>query len=153
MSALELKIPPLLLAFLFGVLMAGLAWTTPDLGIPLPWRLWNAGILAVLGFAIALAGVISFRRARTTVNPLNPNTSSTLVNSGIYQYSRNPMYVGFMCWIVAWGIFLDSPFALLLAMAFVPYMNRFQIQPEEQALTRLFGPDYLNYCKQVRRWV
>lgn len=150
---MELKIPPLALVPLFGLLMLGLAWLTPELGIPAPWRIWNAALLAVLGFTIALAGVIGFRLARTTVNPLKPESSSALVNTGIYRYSRNPMYVGFLCWILAWGVFLDNPLAFLLGLAFVPYMNRFQIIPEEKALTNLFGDDYLIYCKQARRWL
>ena len=153
MSALELKIPPLALVPLFGLLMFALAWFTPELGIPAHWRFWNTGLLAVLGFAVALAGVISFRLARTTVNPLNPHASSSLVIKGVYRYSRNPMYVGFLCWILAWGVYLDNPLALLLGLAFIPYMNRFQIMPEEKALTNLFGYEYRTYCKQVRRWL
>ena len=153
MSALELKIPPLALVPLFGLFMLVVAGFTPELGIPTPWRIWNALILALMGFAIALAGVISFRLARTTVNPLSPHTSSSLVIKGIYRYSRNPMYVGFLCWILAGGVYLDNPVALLLALVFIPYMNRFQIIPEEKALTNLFGEDYRTYCKQVRRWL
>lgn len=150
---LELKIPPLALVPLFGILMGVLAWLTPKLGLPAPWRWWNAGILTLAGFLIALAGVIDFRRARTTVNPLQPDSSSALVNTGIYRFSRNPMYVGFLCWILAWALFLDSPAALLLGLDFIPYMNRFQILPEEQALNQLFGEHYRDYCKQVRRWL
>ena len=153
MSALELKIPPLALVPLFAFLMLALAWFTPEVGIPAPWRIWNAVILVLLGFIIALAGVISFRLARTTVNPLNPHSSSSLVIKGIYRYSRNPMYVGFLCWILAWGVYLDNLVALVLGLTFIPYMNRFQILPEEKALTHLFGEEYRTYCKQVRRWL
>lgn len=153
MQALELKIPPLALVLLFAVLMALITWLTPELELSHRLRIGNAACLTGLGFGFALAGVASFRRAQTTVNPLAPESSSSLVKSGVYRYSRNPMYVGFLLWLLAWGIYLSNGWALLVALAFIPYMNRFQIVPEEKALQNLFGEEYSHYCKQVRRWL
>jgi len=153
MQALELKIPPLTLVVIFAGLMGLAARFSPPLNLPNWMIMLNAGALTVFGFAVALAGVISFRRANTTVNPLQPDASSSLVSTGIYRYSRNPMYVGFLCWLLAWGVFLNSGLALLLAAGFIPYMNRFQIIPEEQALQQLFGNAFTQYRAQVRRWL
>lgn len=153
MQALELKIPPLALVVIFGALMGLAAWLSPPLNLPTWMIMLNTGALALLGCVVALAGVISFRRAKTTVNPLQPDASSSLVSTGIYRYSRNPMYVGFLCWLLAWGVFLNSGLALLLALGFIPYMNRFQIVPEEQALQQLFGDSFTQYRKHVRRWL
>lgn len=105
------------------------------------------------GLLFVLAGGISFRRARTTVNPLKPEAASALVTSGIYRYTRNPMYVGFALWLLAWGLYLASPLVLLGVLGFVLYMNRLQIAPEERALGRLFGADFAAYRQRVRRWL
>ncbi|MAR90469.1 MAG: protein-S-isoprenylcysteine methyltransferase [Pseudomonadales bacterium] len=153
MTSLELKIPPLALVPLFGLLMWLAHRVTPDLGIPLSWRAYNSVLMGLIGFAAALAGVVSFRRARTTVDPRVPHHSSALVANGIYRYSRNPMYLGFLSWLLAWGLYLDNAAAILLALAFVPYMNRFQIIPEERALQQRFGEPYTQYCQRVRRWL
>ena len=110
-------------------------------------------ILIGAGLLFVLAGGISFRRARTTVNPLKPEAASALVTSGIYRYTRNPMYVGFALWLLAWGLYLASPLVLLGVLGFVLYMNRLQIAPEERALGRLFGADFAAYRQRVRRWL
>lgn len=97
--------------------------------------------------------MLSFRKARTTVNPLKPETASALVSSGVYRYTRNPMYLGFAIVLIAWSIFLAWPPALLGVLGFVMYMNIFQIGPEERALASLFGREFTQYCSQVRRWL
>jgi protein-S-isoprenylcysteine O-methyltransferase Ste14 len=71
---------------------------------------------------------------------------------GIYGYSRNPMYLAMLLCLLAWGLWLGNVFNTLVAAFFVSYMNRFQIVPEERALTRVFGREYQLYCSQVRRW-
>jgi protein-S-isoprenylcysteine O-methyltransferase Ste14 len=105
------------------------------------------------GALTCLAGVCSFRRAKTTVNPMKLDSSSVLVASGIYKYSRNPMYLGFVLILFGWALFLSNALALLLLPAFVLYMSRFQIWPEERALLSLFGKDYKQYHAKVRRWL
>ena len=109
--------------------------------------------MSLVGAFFCLAGVVSFRRAKTTVNPLKPEQASSLVTSGIYRWSRNPMYVGFALFLVAWAAWLASPWTLLGVAGFVLYMNRFQIGPEERALASLFGIDFNHYCASVRRWL
>ena len=100
-----------------------------------------------------LSGVISFRLAQTTVDPVHPERASSVVTTGIYRWTRNPMYLGFWLLLLAYAVKLSQPLALLLLPVFIGYMNRFQIIPEEQALERLFGDDYRNYCQRVRRWI
>lgn len=149
---LEHRIPPPLVMLVTGALMYGAATVLPPLGIPVPWRLALAILLVLCGGAVALAGVLAFRRARTTVNPLRPDSASQLVVAGIYRHTRNPMYLGMALWLLAWGLWLDVPPALLGVPAFVLYLNRFQIAPEERALQALFGADFTGYCARVRRW-
>ncbi|WP_416769300.1 methyltransferase family protein [Pseudomonas sp. RHF3.3-3] len=148
------RIPPPLVATLFGLLAWLAARHLPGtLALAIEWRIGLALVVLLAGVAICLAGVFSFRRARTTVNPLRPETASALVRSGIYRYTRNPMYLGFATVLVAWSIFLAWPPALLGVLGFVTYMNRFQIGPEERALAGLFGRDFTQYCSEVRRWL
>ena len=151
MRTLELRIPPLALVLIFVTAMAAIAWTVPA-SMAIAGRLIIAGAFALVGAAVALAGVIAFRRHNTTVNPLTPEQSSTLVASGIYRFSRNPMYLGFLLALLGWGVYLSNWACVLLLPVFVAYMNRFQIQPEERALTDLFGPQFVAYAKSVRRW-
>lgn len=156
MSALELKIPPVAVTILFASLMWLLARVTP--GLDLPDALWipvltALAILLVAAAAAGLAAVWSFRRARTTVNPLSPHASTVLVTSGVFRYTRNPMYLALLLVLASWGLFLANAFALLLALAFVPYMNRFQIGPEERTLQRVFGQAFADYRQRVRRWL
>ena len=116
-------------------------------------RLAVAITLFLLGALVALAGVLAFRSSRTTVDPRKPEATSALVSSGVYRYSRNPMYVGFALCLLAWGVFLTSAWALIGVIVFVMYMNRFQIAPEERALRELFGEDFRDYERRVRRWL
>ena len=109
--------------------------------------------LATVGVGTAVAGVVSFRIAKTTVNPLNPAAASALVTSGIYQLTRNPMYLGALILLIGWAAFLANALGFILIPSFVLYMNRFQILPEEKALTSLFASEFTNYCATVRRWL
>jgi len=153
MSLLELKIPPVLATVLFAILMWAVYRLTPGIDLPREVRILSFSILAILGAAIGLAGVISFRRVSTTVNPLNPDNCTTLVASGVFSWTRNPMYLALLLLLIGWAIYLANLFSLLLAAVFLAYMNRFQIVPEERALEKKFGAAFLAYKQQVRRWI
>lgn len=133
--------------------MWGLARLAPVLDLPAAPRIPAALALALTGLGVTVGGVISFRRAQTTVNPIHPEKTSALVRSGVYAVTRNPMYLGSVLILVAWAVFLSSALALLGPIAFVFYMNRFQIRPEERILASLFGASYAEYCSRVRRWI
>ncbi|WP_086479152.1 methyltransferase family protein [Oceanospirillum sanctuarii] len=157
MKWLELKIPPVVVTFLFGFLMWAVTYPVKGTLLILPISPKAAialtGICLLLGAAFALSGVVSFRLAKTTSNPLDPQKASSLVQSGVYRITRNPMYVGFALLLLAWALFLQSIFAILLVPAFVAYLTVFQIRPEELALHALFPESFPAYCQKVRRWV
>lgn len=153
MRFLELRVPPLLLVVVFAAAMAGIARLVPSATYVIPARLVVLVSLIVLGAAIAAAGVVAFRRHKTTVNPLAPAEASTLVSTGIYRITRNPMYLGFLLGLAGWCVYLGNFAAALLLPAFVAWMNRFQIGPEERALTEIFGARFTEYAATVRRWL
>lgn len=153
MQALELKIPPVVLMVLFALAMWLLVQVVPPVLPPAAGYRVLAGILAAAGIAVALSGVLAFRKANTTVDPRMPQQSSSLVIRGIYRYSRNPMYLGFLLFLTGVACYLMHLPAFIALPLFVLYMNRFQIQPEERFLLQKFGTDYQAYLKQVRRWL
>ena len=153
MNALETKVPPPLAGLLIGALVWLASAAYSPTAIPFPIRLTAALTLLVVGFGIALAGVRAVLRAKTTLNPIQPETTSALVTSGIYRYTRNPMYLGMATWLLAWSAWLGTPVGLLGAPLFMLYMNRFQIGPEERALNKLFGAEFAAYLARVRRWL
>lgn len=109
-------------------------------------------VVLALGFLILAAALYQFKKAQTTVDPLNPDKASTLVSKGIFNYTRNPMYLAMLLLLIAFGLKLGNAFNTILAAGFVYYMNHFQIKHEEDALTKKFGKEYKLYCKAVRRW-
>jgi len=151
-NRLSLKIPPLVLTFLAGLLMWFISGLTSWASVAIPAAGSLAMLPAIAGGLIALAGVLDFRKAGTTVDPLHPERATQLVVSGIYGVTRNPMYLGFLLWLVALALYLGNPFAFFLLPAFIIWMNRFQIEPEEAELHRIFGEEFEAYSERVRRW-
>jgi protein-S-isoprenylcysteine O-methyltransferase Ste14 len=152
-SSLELRVPPVAVASVAALCMWMLSRWTPGLEWGKPWRLGTAVLLLAAGILVAVAGVLEFRRARTTVNPTTPQASSSMVCSGIYRHTRNPMYLGMLLVLAAWAAWLANPAALVVLPAFLLYLNRFQIEPEERILARLFAGEFDAYCRSVRRWL
>lgn len=153
MSSLELKVPPPVLALCFALLMWLAAKLVYPVELPFGLRVGIAIVLVAAGLAVGIAGVVSFRRARTTINPTKPTATTSLVCGGIYRFTRNPMYLGLALYLLAWAAFLSNILALLFVPLFVGYINRFQINPEERALLALFGGEYTAYKHGVRRWL
>ena len=153
MSSLELKIPPPLVGLTVAALMWLAAAMVPALTVDWAASRWLAAGLLLIGLAFDFAGLWLFVKARTTVNPLSPQNTTSIVRSGVYSLSRNPMYVGMLCLLSAWAVYLQSGAALLLLPVFVFYIDRFQIQPEERFLMSQFGSDYESYRASVRRWL
>jgi len=153
MHKLELKVPPPVVALLIAAAMWGLSLLVPPAAPPTTLRMVFAIAVACAGIGIDIVGAIAFRRARTTINPLRPNATSALVTTGVYRFTRNPMYVGQAVVLLAWAIWLASLPAWLGLPAFVLYISRFQIAPEERALTAIFGAAFADYQSKVRRWL
>jgi protein-S-isoprenylcysteine O-methyltransferase Ste14 len=151
---LEHRVPPLLVVLLCAGAMGYAAAHTPIIiesgGAA---QVVAAGFLGFIGLAVMLAGGVSFRSAKTTVNPLKPETATALVTSGVYRYTRNPMYLGMLVVLLAWAVYLSAPAAFLGVVGFWLYMDRFQIRPEEKALAALFGSAFTDYSSRVRRWL
>lgn len=148
MKILETRIPPPLLVLLFGFFM----WLVVRNSVE-SWRLYLTAGLALIAVCLFASALMAFRSAQTTVNPHHPDKTSTLVTSGVFRISRNPIYLAMLLILIAWGVWLGNPTALLLSAGFVGYMNRFQIAPEERALQDNFGDEFLRYRQQVRRWL
>ena len=153
MAWLEHRIPPVELMLVCALLMGFAARLLPPLEVSLIWRLPLSLAITATGTAICLTGVRSFRRARTTVNPLSPDSASDLVTQGIYRLPRNQMYLGFTLMLVGWAVLLASFFAFVGVAAFALWIDRWQIRPEERALQSLFGDDFAEYCSRTRRWI
>lgn len=150
---MELRIPPPLVTLAAALIMWGLSQLAPATRIAVPGAAAIAVLLAAAGVVVAVLGVTSFRRTGTTVNPHTPEKASTLVVHGPYRYSRNPMYLGLALVLLGWAVFLGNLPALLVLPAFIFYMNRYQIAPEERALEARFGADYVRYRQSVGRWL
>ena len=152
MSALELKLPPPVVAFI----MLGLAWWCRDVwpvAADCVWLDVLAALVLLQGVVIAMAGVYEFVRVDTTVHPFHPEHTQQVVTRGVYAFSRNPMYLGMLLCLAAVAVlYWRQPLNLLWCVGFYAYINRFQIQPEERILVQKFGAPFQQYCQQVNRW-
>jgi protein-S-isoprenylcysteine O-methyltransferase Ste14 len=150
---LDLKVPPLAVWAVFAAATAAAARWLPFANLPFPGHQILAIVAVVAGAAVAVAGVVEFRRAKTTVNPLSPERATSMVTSGIYRLTRNPMYVGMAAALLGVALWWASSAGLVCALAFCLYITRFQIEPEERALLARFGAEFTDYRSRVRRWV
>ena len=147
---MELKIPPIAA---FAALMVAVTSMLPGLIWLVPGRLVIAVGMALIGGAISLFGVVAFRRHHTTVNPMAPATATTIVSTGPYRFTRNPMYVGFILGLTGWAVFLSNIGSFLLVLGCALYLAQFQIKPEERELSKQFGKPFADYMASVRRWL
>lgn len=153
MRNLELKVPPLVVMATVALAMWPLSTVLPRVAAPWGGRLALAIAIGLVGIAFSCAGSIAFKRAKTSFNPLHPDRVSSLVTSGVYRLTRNPMYVGMLLGLVAWAVGLASPISLAGPVAFIMYIDRFQITPEEKTLAARFGREFEAYKSSVRRWL
>jgi protein-S-isoprenylcysteine O-methyltransferase Ste14 len=149
----HLKIPPALIGAGFALIQLVVARQIPRLAVEIETQIPIALFVAAIGFGIAIFGVLSFKKAATTVNPLSPEKTRSLVKSGVYSYSRNPMYLGMMIVLVAWSIYIGNVASTAIVVLFWAYITHFQIKPEEEALNVLFPEDFRDYCQNIRRWL
>ncbi|WP_319536815.1 isoprenylcysteine carboxylmethyltransferase family protein [uncultured Vibrio sp.] len=153
MRKLELRVPPVAVFLLVVLLMYWLKRLTPNFMITVPFVEFVVAILTLLSGFIGIAGLYEFRKLKTTVNPVKPEFATTVVSTGVFAYTRNPMYFALLLLIIALGLWWQHLSVILCGALFISYMNRYQIKPEEHVLERLFGEDYLKYKNRVRRWV
>lgn len=153
MNKLENKIPPPIVAFVMAAMMWLIARARPEIEYGSALRHLIVAILATAGGVFACSGFLAFGRAKTTVDPINIQNASALVTTGIFRYTRNPMYVSLLALLLAWAAYLSVPWTLFGPLAFALFMTRFQIIPEERVLQEKFGDAYAAYRLQVRRWL
>lgn len=153
MARLELRIPPDLVA----LAVAGLMWLA---SVAIPWPggarvRWipAAAVLLVAGTALIVAARVAFARIGTTFSPVAPQHSRRLVTTGVYRFTRNPMYLGTLLVLLAFAAWLAHPWAAVATLSYVAYIDRFQIRPEERVLRARFGSEYADYVRTVRRWI
>jgi protein-S-isoprenylcysteine O-methyltransferase Ste14 len=152
-SFLDHRVPPPVLMVAFVLLMWLTAKYTPSLTWPGVARFGVAAAFAAAGIAFNAAGFRTIRRAGSTIDPTRPAAASALVIGGPFRFTRNPMYVGFTLMLLAWASWLQSPWAFAGPVTFALYLTRWQIVPEERALSAKFGAPYTEYAACVRRWL
>lgn len=111
--------------------------------------------LVMLGAAVGLAGSAAglFRSVGTTIDPHHPERSSTLVTTGVYRLTRNPIYLGLGLALLAHAVYRGSPLALLPIAGYLTWIDRLQIPAEEAALQAQFGEVWEAYSSSVPRWL
>ena len=151
---LELNVPPLALTIAAATFMVA-ASRVQQRATPIdPVTAYFAGgVIAFAGLALAVRGLVDFRRARTTVDPRHPERTARIVTHGIYRFSRNPMYLGFVLLLLGLAIALQSAVGLPVTAVAASFLHRFQIAPEERWLSERFGAEYVAYRARVRRWL
>ena len=139
------------------ILVAGLMWLvstrTPKVDLPSLIRVGTTVVLTVIGIWLVVSARRSLERADTTWRPMTPGQTTRLVTTGVYSMGRNPVYLGMLLVVLGLAVALSSPAALALTAVFVLYLNKFQIAPEERALSAVLGQEYLDYQARVRRWL
>lgn len=146
-------IPPPVVALLCGAAMWAVDRQASAARIDSAWLLPVAGVLLAAGVLLLIAAVVSFVAARTTINPLRPANASSLITTGAFRLSRNPIYLADLLLLAAFAVWLGNLLNVVFLAVFVWYIQRFQILPEERALTERFGASYAAYCTHVRRWL
>ena len=117
----------------------------------------NTELISIITLSIGLififSAVFQFIRTKTTVNPTKPHKTTSLVITGTFKISRNPMYLGMLLIIISYSFYESSIISLILIPFFIFFINKFQIEPEEFEMRRKFGKEYEDYCKKVDRWI
>ena len=148
---MKTKIPPPIIAFSCIVLNYLSTYLINPIKFPSTEII--GGLIFLVGLVTAMLAIIVFKKNKTTVNPMNPEETSTLVTTGIFSLTRNPMYLGLFFVICSTILFFGSWSGIIILFFFVWYINKFQIIPEEEVMEKLFGKEYNEYRQNVRRWI
>ena len=151
MINIKTKFPPPLVALAFSFLINYTKNIFPK--IEIKNENFFGSIMIISGFIIILSAIILFKKYKTTITPLNPSNSTKLITVGIYKFSRNPMYLGLLLVLLGISFIINIIGGFLLIPLFILYLNLFQIIPEENAMVDLFKDEFLEYKKNVRRWI
>ena len=146
-----LKIPPPLLVMIL-VIFNYFSSKKIDL-ILIPNQNLISLIIFLIGMLILINPIFKFIKSKTTIDPIKFKKVNKLITSGIYKYSRNPMYLGLLMLVTSTSIFYLNLFSITTPFFFYYWINRFQIKREEIFLTEKFGKEYLFYKTKTRRWI
>jgi len=147
----KLKIPPPILVI---ILITSIYFSSYKLDlISIPYRILFSILILFIGILVIINPVVKFIKSKTTVNPVEFKNVEKLVTSGIYKYSRNPMYLGMIMIIISSTVYYLNFYSLLTPFIFYFWINRFQIKREEVFLEEKFGQEYLSYKTKTRRWI
>ena len=150
-SKKKLKIPPPILVI---ILITSIYFSSDKLNlIFIPYRTLFSIVILSIGILVIINPVVKFIKSKTTVNPVEFKNVEKLVTSGIYKYSRNPMYLGMIMIIISTTVYYLNFYSLLTPFIFYFWINRFQIKREEVFLEEKFGQEYLSYKTKTRRWI
>ncbi len=145
------KIPPPIVTLFFGLCIYLSRSYFPEFSNSV------LNLLSIISFVVGIfvfaAAVSSFKKQKTTVNPISIENASSLVVSGIFKYSRNPMYLGMSIVLLGLTFKFNVIGGLLLTGIFMLFITIFQIKPEEVAMEKLFDQEWKDYTKNVRRWL
>ena len=151
MIDIKTKFPPPLVALTFGFLINYTKNIFPKIEVKNEFIFGSFMIIS--GLIIILSAIILFKKYQTTITPLNPSNATKLITDGIYKFSRNPMYLGLLLVLLGISIILNPTGGFILIPLFILYLNLFQIIPEENAMVDLVKDEFLEYKKNVRRWI
>ena len=110
-------------------------------------------IIFLFGILILINPIFKFIKSKTTIDPIKFKKVNKLIISGIYKYSRNPMYLGLLMIVISTSIFFLNILSITTPFLFYCWINRFQIKREEIFLTEKFGEEYMSYKTKTRRWI
>lgn len=110
-------------------------------------------LLVVASAALGIQAVRGFRGQATTIHPHRIHGASSLVTTGAHSVSRNPMYVALLGVLVGIASWRGRLAALLPILGVWAALDRFQVRPEEAALSAAFGEDFDRYQRAVPRWL
>ena len=146
-----MKIPPPILVLIL-VISSFLSSKKIDV-IHIPNQTLTSILILLIGILILIIPISKFIKSKTTIDPIKFKKVNKLVTSGIYKYSRNPMYLGLLLIVISSSIFYLNIYSVTTPMIFYYWINRFQIKREEIFLTEKFGKEYLLYMTRTRRWI
>jgi protein-S-isoprenylcysteine O-methyltransferase Ste14 len=151
-AILELKVPPIVLGPVVALMMWPVSVLAPHVAIPVWARIAAAVLVCLPAVLLVVFAYAAFGREHVAKDSKHPEQTMTLITSGVFARTRNPMYMSLLLMLLALAIVLSSPLALVLVVGFALYVRRYQIVPEERALLERFGPEYEDYVSRVRRW-
>ena len=146
-----MKIPPPILVLIL-VISSFLSSKKIDV-IHIPNQTLTSILILLIGILILIIPVSKFIKSKTTIDPIKFKKVNKLVTSGIYKYSRNPMYLGLLLIVISSSVLYLNIYSVSTPMIFYYWINRFQIKREEIFLSEKFGKEYLLYMTRTRRWI